>query len=256
MNVVDCPLCGTPVKILYREDGSADHYEPLELDELNANAPKISPALEDWLRHKRSGKKTVAIVGSAYTTGGWAPYGEIDVWASNEMHGKCWMKEEYATAWFQLHPKWSFTKEHRFDHWGWLQKEHAFPIYMQRNYDDVPNCVPYPLREIQDAQIGEFWRGESKMTKLFTSTFSYQVALAKHMGYERIEIYGIELSLGAEYEYQREAMAYWIGNCNGAGIEIWIPEACALLFQPLYAYEEVRKGDSGEILLPPEGWIE
>jgi len=244
-------LCGIPVKIVYRQDGSADHYEALELDELNANAPPIPAALEGWLRHQRIGKKTVAIVGSASTSGGWAPYGETDVWCSNEMHGKCWMKENGVTAWFQLHPKWSFTKYHRFDHWGWLQKEHPFPIYMQRTYDDVPSGVAYPLRDIQEKQLGNFWRGEMPMEKMFTSTFSYQVALAKHLGYERIEIYGIELSLGAEYEYQREAMAYWIGNANGAGIEVWIPEACYLLFAPLYAYEQVRKGDTGEILLPP-----
>jgi len=226
------------------------------LDELNANAPPIPEPLRDWLRIKRKGKNTVALVGSAHTSGGWAPYGEIDVWCSNEMHGKVWCKEEGATGWFQLHPKWSFTTEHRFDHWGWLQKEHPFPIYMQRKYDDVPSCEVYPLREIQSNLLGSFVRGEAVMRKLFTSTFSYMVALAIYKGYERIELYGIELALGAEWEYQRETMAFWIGKASGMNIEVWMPEACALLLQPLYAYEEVRKGNTGEVLLPPDGWKE
>lgn len=256
--IKDCPMCGTPCRIMYRENGMADHYKPLELDELNANAPPLPEPLRDWLRHQRKGKKTVALVGSAHTSGGWAPYGEIDVWCSNEMHGKAWCEESGATGWFQLHPKWSFTTEHRFDHWGWLQKEHPFPIYMQKTYDDVPSCVAYPLREIQSELLGSFYRGEEAMKKLFTSTFSYMMGLAllPKMGFERIEIYGIELNLNAEWEYQREAMAFWIGKADGMGVDVWVPEACALLLAPLYAYEEVRKGDTGEILMAPEGWKE
>jgi hypothetical protein len=252
--IKDCPLCGTPCRIMYRKDGMADHYKPLELDELNANAPPIPPALQDWLRLKRQGKKTVAIVGSAHTSGGWAPYGEIEVWCSNEMHGKIWCQEDLATGWFQLHPKWSFTKEHRWDHWGWLQKERPFPIYMQKTYDDIPSCVAYPLREIQSELLGGFYRGEEAMRKLFSSSFSYMMALALYKGFERIEVYGIELNLEAEYVYQRESMAYWIGHCSGVGVEVWMPEHCSLLLAPLYAYEEVRKGDTGEILLPPNGY--
>jgi len=34
-------------------------------------------------------------------------------------------------------------------------------------------------------------------------------------------------------------------------VEVWIPSMCSLLLQPLYAYEEIRKGDTGEILQPP-----
>ena len=254
--VEKCKLCGTPVRIVRRADGSADHYEGLEKDEANALAPECPPPLREWLRTKRNGKKTVALVGSAYTTGGWAPYGECEVWSSNETHGKSWMQLGGVTAWFQLHPKWSFSKEHRWDHYGWLKQEHPFPIYMQRKYDDIPASAPFPLREIQRSLLWAMYRGEAAVEKAFTSTFSYQMALAVHLGFERIEVYGIELALEAEYVYQREAMAFWCGMANGRGIEVWIPEACGLLLAPLYGWEEVRKGDSGEILMPPEGWVD
>lgn len=250
LDITKCPVCKCPVRIIRREDGAADHYEALEGDEVEEHVPPISPILADFLRASRRGKKTVALVGAAWTSGSWAPFGEegIDIWTCNEGHGVPWMKEEYITAWFQIHDKSSFTKEHKYNHWEWLQEEHPFPIYMLQKYDDVPNSVPYPLREIQNELIGNIYRGEEKVEKLFSSTISYQMALALYKGCDRIELYGIELLLGGEYAWQREAMAFWLGKADGMGVEIWLPESCSLLVAPLYGYEEVRKGDTGEII--------
>lgn len=255
-DITNCPLCGVKVRIIRRADGAADHYEAIERDEANALAEPCPSVLADYLRASRIGKRTVAIVGSAHTTGPWAPYREngIEVWCSNEMHGKIWMDEKYATAWFQIHPKISFTQEHRFDHWGWLQKEHSFPIYMHRKYDLVPSSVPYPLYDIQHDLIGNFVRGEEKVERLFSSTFSYQVALALHMRkFDRIELYGIELVLEGEYPWQREALAFWMGKADGMDVDIWLPEQCSLLLQPLYGYEEIRKGSTGNIIWSQDG---
>lgn len=253
-DVTKCPLCGVPTRIVRRADGSADHYEHLTDDEANSVPNPCPPILQDYLRAKRKGKRTVALVGSAYTSGPWAPFGEddVEVWCSNEMHGKPWMKEG-STAWFQIHPRESFMQEHRFDHWGWLQQEHPFPIYMQRKFEDIPSSTRFPLREMQEELLGNFIRGEEEVRKLFSSSFSYQTAFAIHQGvYDRIEIYGIELVLEGEYKWQREAMAYWIGQANGRGIDVWIPDVCSLLLQPLYGYEEIRKGNSGAVIWSKE----
>lgn len=250
-DITKCPMCKCPVRIMRREDGSADHYEALRLDDLEEHANPISPVLAGYLKARRRGKRTVAIVGSAWSSGPWAPFGEegIEVWCANEMHGKPWVDDGAATAWFQIHPKGSFTSEHRADHWRWLQEEHGFPIYMIREFDDVPNSTPYPLREIQRGLIGNFIRGEEKMEKLFSSTMSYQLALALHQRrFDRIELFGIELHLEGEYEWQREALAFWIGKADGMGVELWMPEECSLLLQPLYGYEEIRKGNTGDIV--------
>jgi hypothetical protein len=251
--VRNCPVCGTPVRIAVRPDGSADHFEPLTDDDLNAVPNPIPEPLRDFLNHARKGKRTLAIVGSAYTTGPWAPWGEpgIDVWAENEMHVKQWVDVSGVTAWFQIHPKWSFTKEHRSNHNEWLKKDWPFHIYMQRLYDDIPCAKIYPLREVQD-QI-HIMRGEERISKIFTSSFSYMLALGLLEGYERIELFGIELVLEGEYTYQREAMAFWVGKADGMGVELWMPEECDLLKMPLYAYEEVRIGGTAEIAIPPEG---
>ena len=154
----------------------------------------------------------------------------------NELHGYPWYRAEYATAWFQIHPKISFTREHKHDHWEWLQQEHPFPIYMQMVYDNVPSSKKYPLQEIQK-ELVNVERGESSIKSLFSSSFNYQMALALYLGYERIEIYGVSMTGGEDYAHQREAMAYWIGKADGMGAEVWLPEQCSLLVQPLYAYE-------------------
>jgi len=253
MEVKNCPVCGTPVRVVVRDDGVADHYEPLTDDDLNKVAPPIPPPMADMLRHERIGKRTLAIVGSAYTTGSWA-FGDhsIDVWCENEMHVKNWVDLDYVTAWFQLHPKWSFTKPHRGNHKEWLEKDWPFHIYMQREFDGIPKSVAYPLREVKKT-IG-VRRGEDRLERAFGSSFSYMLALALFLGeYDRIELYGIEMVLGGEYAYQRESMAFWIGKADGMGVEVWMPEQCDLLKQPLYAYEEIRHGGTAELILPEAG---
>ena len=119
---------------------------------------------------------------------------------------------------------------------------------MQQVLDDVPNCVLFPLHEIQNELLGNIYRGEEKVKKIFSSTICYQIAHALLEDYKRIEIYGISLVEKGEYANQREAMAFWMGKADGMGAEIWMPETCALLMQPLYGFEEVRDGKTGEIL--------
>jgi hypothetical protein len=241
-------MCGCPVRLVRRKDGALDHYEYLDDNERHDVPNPIPPVLQDYLRARRKGKKTVALVGSAWSTGPWAPFGEEDVWGMNELNGIPWFPADGCTAWFQIHNEELFTQAHvRVDHWGWLQEEHPFPIYMTKVYDAIPSSVKYPLREIQKALIHNIYRGEEKMKKFFSSTFNYQMALALHQGYERIELYGIEMLGEGEYSWQREMMGFWMGKADAMGVEVWMPETCALLYQPLYGYEEVRQGKDGAV---------
>jgi len=206
----------------------------------------ISPILASYLRACRQGKKWVAIVGAAWTTGPWAPWGEGELWCSNETHGHPWCEVDKATRWFQIHPKKTFTRDHIHNHWEWLQEEHPFPIYMHQSYDDIPASVPYPLRKIQKT-APYITKGEEQVENLFSSTMSYQFAQALDEGFERIELFGIELVQGGEYTYQREELAFWMGKADGMGVEVWMPEICALFTQPLYGYEQIRD-ENGQIV--------
>jgi hypothetical protein len=229
-------MCGCPVRIARREDGAADHYEYFDEHERHHLPNPIPPVLEDYLRAERAGKKTVAMVGSDWFSGPWAPFGEIEVWGMNKLHGLPWFKTEDVSAWIQIHPKQIFTQDNVHNHWEWLQKEHPFPIYMEMVYDDIPSSIQYPLQLIQN-DLKNIVRGESPVKKVFSSSFNYQIALALNEGYERIEIYGVSLLGKGEYAFQREAMAYWLGKADGMGVEIWLPESCSLLVEPLYGYE-------------------
>jgi len=162
-------------------------------------------------------------------------------------------EEECIARWWQIHPKWSFTKDIKYNHWEWLQEEQNFPIYMIQEYDDVPSGTPYPLQKIQKELIN-IVRGELPVKKCFSSTFNYQVALALDEGFERIEIYGIEMLMEHEYKNQREMMAFWLGKADGMGVEVWLPEQCSLMKEPLYGYEQQREAMTGEIEKPPEDW--
>lgn len=79
------------------------------------------------------------------------------------------------------------------------------------------NVSIYPFERV----FSEFGR------KYLTSSCAYMMALAIAEGYERIEVYGVDLAVDDnEYFYQRPCMEYWIGVADGRGIEVVLPDAC------------------------------
>jgi hypothetical protein len=238
-----CKLCGSPVRVVRREDGKADHYEGVDPEILPA--PPIPAPLGDFLDASRRGKKTVAIVGAAWSSRAWAPYEDlaVEIWTLNEMHGRSGLGR--ITRWFDVHPKKIFMQNTRHGHRDWMEEKHPFPIYTQRIYDNVPSSVPYPLAEIQKTLLTRIWRNDRQIKKIFSSTVAYMVALALYEGFERIELFGIELVMTDEWAYQREALSFWLGKADGMGIEVWMPEACSLFRIPLYGYEEMRNATGG-----------
>jgi hypothetical protein len=155
----------------------------------------------------------------------------VDRWGLNEAHEQPWWKGG-ETGWFQIHPKFDYMRANNRNsptHWPWLQQFHDFPIFMMDKFEEVPNSVRYPL-ELACTEFGQY----------FTSTPAYELALAMLMGYERIEIYGIEMSADSEYVYQKAGFEYLIGVAKGRGHDVYLPPECSLLRANLYAYEDLR----------------
>jgi len=50
---------------------------------------------------------------------------------------------------------------------------------------------------------------------MFTSTVSMALALALHLGYETIELWGVDLGSNTEYAYQQPGFVYWAGVARG-----------------------------------------
>ncbi len=238
--------------MIYRDSGDADHLEVIPHVEIDYYLEPMHKEMARYVKSLRAGKKTVAIVGASENNCAWAPFDdpEVEIWAINEMHCRPWFQR--ADRWFQIHERWDFIKDHVADHWPWLQEEHDFPIYMQKKYDDIPACVEYPLYDIRKKLFNHLYLGEKRWDKWFTSSMDYMMALIMYEGiFERVEVYGVEMSREGEWSYQRQGFAYWQGRFEGAGIEIWIPENSTLMDENLYGYEVTRDA-KGRMVLPDD----
>jgi len=247
-DVTRCPTCGMPVRIVRRDGGYADHYEPIgsfAVDEMLKPVDEVTAAK---LRELRKGKKTVALCGLSATSCSLAPFEEpkedVEIWGLNEMHHFSWMKR--ADRWFQIH----CTKSWKRDvakrgirgHYDWLKKnEWNIPIYMQYWNDEIPNVIAYPLHEVCDLVFANFRRGD-EIIKYFTSTFAFYMGIAILEKFERIEVYGFEMNDDVEYVKQKACAEFWVGNAMGRGIEIYTPPNNQLLWSGLYGGHEMGEG--------------
>lgn len=171
-------------------------------------------------------KDTVAIVGSHTATRSDIDFDrtDCDIWVFNEALSKAlspdanekdkWCKR--ADAVFQMHdPAVWKNPGNRNDkhHADWLKSGDTPVIYMLEAYPEVPQAVKYPLDEVI-ANIGGL------CGKFVTSSVALAIPLAILNGYKRIEVYGVEMETETEYIYQRDAIGYWFGVCDGMGIEL------------------------------------
>lgn len=185
-------------------------------------------------------RDTVAIVGSHPRTRSEFLFDrtDCDVWVFNEAAKQDWVKR--ADAVFQMHEEaiWK-NPGNRNDpeHYQWLQTQTEIPVYMQEQYPDVPMSVKYPLEEIT-ARFD---------TRYFTSSVTYALALACHLGYRRLELYGVEMETNTEYQYQRDGVTFWLGIAKGLGITV--DPHISMFDAPLYGYE-------GEVVIPYERFAE
>lgn len=180
--------------------------------------------------------KTVAIVGRGKTAK-YAPFDNpnIDIWAFNDNA----MTLPRVEAMFEMHPDWDDTErlngvpgidEYR----QWLRKPHPFPIYMHDRDPRVPASVDYPINAITFLFHKTMWKGKHEIQHFYTSTTPEAIALAIHKVYERIELYGVELTQEFEYANHRDSVFFWLGRATGAGIQVAIHEESKLYDSALY----------------------
>lgn len=184
--------------------------------------------------------KTVAIVGSHPLTRDAAPWNDLskDLWVFNAGAIFDWCKR--ATAVFEIHPAGEYTNpmSDRSEYWNeFLQKQTVADVWMQEVDPRVPKSRKYPLDEITKKYLHNFKRGLD-INRYFTSSPCYSIALAILQGYQRIELYGIEMETNSEYIYQRDGVGLWIGIALGCGVQVVIPEHTSMFSAPLYGYDD------------------
>jgi len=174
--------------------------------------------------------KTVAIVGLAPTTShlvAQEPPG-IEVWGLNQGHA-LFTPEVMGqfTRWFQVHP-WEemvVCQNPELEHLEFLRTTHL-PVYLEElNPEGCPNGVRYPYEEVCQTIGGTY----------LTSAPAYMLALAIHEGFQRINVYGVDMANATEYQDQRPCFEFLLGMALARGIQVWLPPGCPLLKGPLYA---------------------
>ena len=204
-------------------------------------------------------KNTVILVGTNEHTRSRIPWErtDADYWLFNECAG---LMEERHNYWckrcdgvFQMHAPVFWRNKHnnnhpqikgntRTGHYNWLRRKHTYPIFMQEVYKDVPASVKYPLNEIIAHLLPNLTNELGETVSNFTSTVAYAIALALHLGYQQIEIYGIEAQTGTEYARQKPGLLFWLGIAAGRGVKVLIQSNSSLLAERPYGY-------TGEIMI-------
>lgn len=128
----------------------------------------------------------------------------------------CWTRGGKKTA---QYPKWLATN--------------TVPIYMEDHYPEVPASIKYPKGRI----LMEFSYAHKR--HYFANHVAWMIALAISEGATHLGLFGINYSSQSEYERQRGSAEYWLGQLDGRGITVYLPEQCSLLREPalLYGYE-------------------
>lgn len=160
---------------------------------------------------------------------------DMDYWAFNdnamsvpagrltamfEMHGDLWTTERYNVV---------GAEGYR----DWLKQRHGFPIFMHAADGLVPSSREYPLEAARQLCSHVLVGGKS-VRDFFTSSTPYALALAILSGYKRVEMWGIELDTGTEYEKARNSIFFWLGIAAGRGVEIALHESNRLFDAELY----------------------
>ena len=173
--------------------------------------------------------ETVALVGTALSSRADAN-GEpesTEVWSLAD----AFVRLDRVDAHFELHPF-----QHLSAIWGreWVECLHFMQkfrgtVYVKDTVRSVPNSVVYPLAEVrQGLGLPDDW-------KYFSSTLAYMIALAIHKGFKTIKLFGFDLAVGEEYEYQKANAEFCLGLAMGRGIKVVLPKNCPLLKGELYS---------------------
>jgi len=177
--------------------------------------------------------KKLALVGGDEGTRSNAPYEDesFDVWGFTIGPNQPWFPrcdaviEVHRSALYLTHPDDPL-------YWAWLQATTA-EVFMFDVREDIPNRRTFPLMEIRRHLLSNISLDGEEILN-FGSSADYGLALAILLGYEHIDIYGIEMKADSEYQAQQVSWAFWVGLATGRGIIINLKSGGHMFHRQLY----------------------
>lgn len=167
--------------------------------------------------------KSVAIVGSAPSSQNLAPFnsGEGEVWVLGPQARYHKERGQAFTRIFEVHSNFEWSGDS--DYAQSLIKFDV-PLIVNEGFPVIDENVKiFPL-EMAAAIL------DTNGKPYLTSTIAYMIALAIIEGFDKISVYGVDLSVhDREYFHQRACTEAWLGLARGRGIEIFIPEQSSVM---------------------------
>jgi hypothetical protein len=202
-------------------------------------------------------KDKVYIVGCAGTKDS-VPYDDKDAefWGVNNLYGVPLPGAQF-TRWFEIHNIWFSQRQNKLvrreleDFRGQKIEDYLkglaslnIPVYMQTHWVDiVPLSVQYPLQDVLNFFMlpneRKPWTMDETQARYLTNTISLEIALAIYEGFKEIQVWGVDMQAGTEYEHQKPSCEFWAGVALGMGIKFSIPDEAHLLKTKfIYGFEE------------------
>jgi hypothetical protein len=190
-------------------------------------------------------RKKVAIIGFSATSVHLAPWhdAEWELWGMNQAYT---LFERQPDRWFELHlpdaqPDVALPSYHQ------DLAQFPCPVYMIEPDPKISTSVRYPLDRVRLITPTLYHR-------YFTSSAAFMIALAMAEGFETIGLYGIDCTIGTEYETQKPCIEAWCSLAIGRTIEVIIPPTSSLFKTPfLYGYEAPKAWPRK--LVASEAWL-
>jgi len=171
----------------------------------------------------------IALLGSAPSSRMLAPFNDTDweIWACSPAN----MDLPRFDIFFEIHGLDTELRDPQYAEFvKWCK---TLPqIYMQDKRPEYPGSIKYPFDEMSEKFGRFFW----------TSSLSYMLALAIDRKPEAIGLFGVDMSAGDEYGYQRAGCHYFIQKAEEAGIDIVVPfESDIMHPHPPYGFREASQ---------------
>lgn len=180
----------------------------------------------------------IALVGFAASGRQMAPYTDPEwgIWTLNQLYRYAKRADLHA----EIHAREVFEADivRDTDYVGWL-RTCPIPVFMMERFDDIPASVRFPIERL-NAWIGNPTGApgvvDGHAQDYLTSTPAYMLAYvlwSRAIGLNAhitdIGVWGIDLIVGMEYDYQKACMEFWLGLAKGLGLRLQIHEKSALL---------------------------